>query len=58
MNRTTRISLAILIATMFILLGDATDNTMNTFSGQLNVISWILILSTYSLSIGIAWDED
>lgn len=39
MNRTTRISLAILIATMFILLGDATDNTMNTFSGQLNVIS-------------------
>lgn len=51
MNRVSRISLAILIATMFILLADTMDYTMNTFSGQLNIMSWILVLSTFGSAL-------
>ena len=58
MNRISRIFLAIIIATMLILVVDCMDGTMNTANFDMNILSWVCFIATYGLAIGVAWDED
>lgn len=58
MNRVARLALATIIGIGFILMFDCFDNEMNTFNGNLNFISWVMIIALMFLCWGIAWDED